>query len=314
MNEKKKILVTGASGFLGSNFCNQYLDEYSIYAIWNKNPIEVPHINAYKTDITNKTELEKLIDKINPDTIIHLAAYSDPNQCQLHPAISEKINIEASENIAALCIQRGIGMVFSSTDLVFDGKSAPYKESDLPCPINTYGLHKSIAEQAIMDIFPAATICRLPLMYGPAPLITEPVISQSKSSSKIIPTRQNTSFLQPMLQKLQNNDQVSLFTDEYRTVASARDICRGLILCLQKPGEIFHFGGNERVSRFDFAQKVCVVYGYDKKLLVKSKQKDVSMPAPRPKDVSLSSEKTKSLGWQPGTIVDELIFIKSSTL
>jgi len=291
-----KLLLTGASGFLGGNFCKWYADQFEIHAVWHQNPVGLPGLpglSAHQVDITDETALASLIETVKPDAVIHLAAYSDPNACQLHPEVSELVNIQASENMASICAGLKIPLLFASTDLVFDGKAAPYAEKDVPAPVSTYGLHKSIAEQAILDIYPNATVCRLPLMYG-----------NSYNTAN--------SFLQPMLQKLSNGEQVHLFTDEYRSVASARDVCKGLLMCLDNPGEIFHLGGNERISRYAFGKKTCEIFGYSESLLVKSKQKDVPMPAPRPKDVSLSSEKANNLGWMPGNIDTELLFIKEN--
>ena len=121
----KKILLTGASGFLGGVFCHLYSDQFEIYAIHNDHPTPNKNVISHKTDITDSNGLEEYFQKIKPDALIHLAAYSDPNRCELHPDISEKINIEASENLALLCKEAKIPMIFSSTDLVFDGKNAP---------------------------------------------------------------------------------------------------------------------------------------------------------------------------------------------
>jgi len=287
----KRILLTGASGFLGGNFCHLYSNQFEIHAIYASHTIASKNVKAYQLDITDEVSLNTYFQKIKPDAVIHLAAYSDPNQCELHPEISEKINIEASENLALLCKEAKIPMLFSSTDLVFDGKNAPYSEADIPAPVNVYGLHKSIAEHSIHDIYPQATICRLPLMFG-APFGYKP------------------NYLQQIIKKLASGEQLNLFTDEYRSMASARDVCAGLILCMENQGQIFHLGGDVRISRYDFGKMVCEVFGFDKNLLLKSKQKDVKMPAARPKDVSMNNVKAKGIGWEPGAIKGELRSIK----
>ena len=83
-------------------------------------------------------------------------AASKPNYCQANPEDSFAINVTAAVDVARLCAARDIPMAFTSTDLVFDGTSSPYKEDDPVCPINVYGEQKAIAEQEIGKIHPAA--------------------------------------------------------------------------------------------------------------------------------------------------------------
>jgi len=71
-------------------------------------------------------------------------------------------------------------------------------------------------------------------------------------------------------------------------------------------GGIFHLGGRERISRFDFAIRMAEVFGLPKELIIPSLQKDVQMPAKRPADVSLVSEKAYDLGFNPGSVEEEL--------
>lgn len=287
----KRILLTGASGFLGGNFCHAFADKYEIYATYLDHSIQNKKVEAHKLNLAVLSETADYFRKIKPEAVVHLAALSDPNFCEINPLESEKMNIDVSENLANLCNEAKIPFLFASTDLVYDGKNAPYKETDLPAPVSIYGLHKSIAEQSILDIYPMATICRLPLMYG-----------NSYGDKQGI--------LKTMLAKLDSGEAVVLFTDEYRTFASARDICDGIMTCIEYQGEIFHLGGNERISRYNFGSLVCEVFGYDKKQLIKSKQKDMTMPAPRPKDVSMINTKAKKIGWKPGELRKELEEIK----
>src|SRR5579872_7011244 len=99
----RKILLTGASGFLGSNFCKIYSEDFDIHAVWNTHEIMNKNVNAKHLDISHYDSLTAYFRILKPDVVIHLGAYSDPNRCQLNPEISEKINIESTENIAVLC-------------------------------------------------------------------------------------------------------------------------------------------------------------------------------------------------------------------
>src|SRR5574337_744991 len=99
----KKLLVTGTNGFLGWNICQMAKKEWEIFGTIFSHHGEIAGVNIVKIDLTDFKELKKLFQKIRPDAVIHTAAKSDPNFCQTHRAESQKINVDASINIAALC-------------------------------------------------------------------------------------------------------------------------------------------------------------------------------------------------------------------
>jgi len=91
---------------------------------------------------------------------------SDPNFCQINRSDSYKINTEAALNISGLCSDLESLCLFTSSDLVFNGLSPPYKEEDDPSPVNVYGEQKVMAEIGMKNRYPATIICRMPLMFG----------------------------------------------------------------------------------------------------------------------------------------------------
>ncbi|MEO1402658.1 MAG: NAD(P)-dependent oxidoreductase [Cyanobacteria bacterium J06635_1] len=284
MQHSPRLLVTGASGFLGWHLCHQACDRYQVHGTFCTQPVSSPYFAAERLDLTDASALEALFYQLRPDAVIHTAAQSKPNHCQKHPTESYQINVAASERLAQLCAEGSIPMVFTSTDLVFDGQHAPYIETDRPQPVNIYGAQKVEAEQRILATYPAAVICRMPLMFGAA-----------------APTAQ--SFLQGFLSTLQAGKPLSLFTDEFRTPATATDAAAGLLLAVTHPGSgIWHLGGAERLSRYEFGQRMVKAWGLDSTLLKACRQVDVSMVAPRPADVSLNSEKAFQRGYRPQSI------------
>ncbi len=215
-----------------------------------------------------------------PDGVIHTAALSQPNRCEQDPTLSYAINVQASETLATLCREYQIPLVFTSTDQVFDGQAAPYDETSLPNPINTYGRHKLEAELRIRAIYPAATLCRLPLLYGP-------------------PSAHGACFLQDFLARLRAGQSLSLFTDEYRTPAYVEDVAAGLLLALDHPGTLLHLSGPERLSRYEFGLRMAEVFDLDGQLIQPCRQADVAMAAARPADVSSNSQRAMDLGYHP---------------
>ena len=283
----KKLLVTGASGFLGWNLCQVAKQEWEVYGTYFSHTIEIPGVTLLKIDLTDFQEIKRIFSEIQPAAIIHTAAQSSPNFCQTNPEITGSINVTASCNIAGLSADYSIPCAFTSTDLVFNGLNAPYKESDPVSPVNLYGEQKVMAEEGMLERYPMTAVCRMPLMFGIAP-----------------PTA--TSFMQPFIKTLREGKELSLFTDEYRTPISGTTAAKGLLLALEKVHGCIHLGGKERVSRYDFGRLLVDVLQLPAAGLKSCLQKDVKMSAPRPPDVSLDSAKAFALGYTPLSLREEL--------
>ena len=114
----KKLLVTGAHGFLGWNICQTAKQAWEIFGTVFSNHGDIAGVNITKIDLTDFEALKKMFQEVCPDAVIHTAAKTDPNFCQTHWVESRKINVDASVNIAGLCADYEIPCVFTSTDLV----------------------------------------------------------------------------------------------------------------------------------------------------------------------------------------------------
>ncbi|WP_017315192.1 SDR family oxidoreductase [Mastigocladopsis repens] len=283
----KKLLITGGSGFLGWHLCQIAKQEWEIYGTYFSHSLEVPGIKMLKVDLTDFQELKQIFDAVQPAAVIHTAALSQPNFCQTHPDESHAINVKTSCNIAGLCADYSIPCAFTSTDLVFDGLYAPYRETDPVCPVNTYGEQKVMAEEGMLERNPMTAVCRMPLMFG-------------------METPTATSFIQSFIQTLKQGKELNLFIDEFRTPVSGKTAAKGLLLALEKVKGRIHLGGKERISRYDFGCLLVEIFKLPANGLKACKQKDVKMAAPRPSDVSLDSSKAFSLGYQPLSLREEL--------
>ncbi|MBI5740486.1 MAG: NAD(P)-dependent oxidoreductase [Nitrospirae bacterium] len=283
----KRLLVTGASGFLGWNVCNLAKREWDTFGTVCSHPVEIGGVNIINTDLTDPAGLRKLFSEVRPDAVIHTAAAAKPDYCQTHKEESHKINVEAVLLIASLCADSKIPCVFTSTDLVFDGMNAPYREEDPVSPVNIYGEQKALAEEGMLKIYPDAAVCRMVLMFG-------------------VPGPASGSFIQPMLKAMHEAREIRLFTDEFRNPISARTAVDGLFTALNKVKGILHLGGRERISRYDFGRLLAEISGHKDARLTPCLQKDARQSAPRPPDVTLESSKAVSLGFNPLPLRDEL--------
>lgn len=282
------LLVTGASGFLGWNVCRRAAGQTGVVGLYHRNKIDIPGVVTRPADLADENRTRALLAGINPRAVIHTAAVSKPDDCERHPRETAAVNVQAAVVLAEWCAATGTPFIFTSTDLVFDGRHAPYAETDPPAPVNEYGRQKLEAENKILQCCPAATICRMPLMFG----YTESV---------------HRGFTDQMVRALQEGTPLSLFIDEFRTPVDADSAAVGLLLALDFPGGgIFHLGGRRRVSRCDMGLMIARLLTIDHSRIRRVRQQDIPSIAPRAADVSLDSTKAYALGYRPADIEDAL--------
>lgn len=287
----KKLLITGASGFLGWNIFQRAKSNWTVFGTFFSHSLNAENIILRKVNLTLFHDLKQLFQEIHPDAIIHTAAVTDPNICQQYRTETGKINIDVPVNIAGLCSDRSIPCLFTSTDLVFDGLNPPYAEDDDPSPVSIYGEQKILAELGMKERYSDTVICRMPLMFGdPGPVAK--------------------SFVQPLIQSMKSGIHVPLFIDEFRTPISGRDAASGIMLALNRQPEIIHFGGPERISRYEFGKRLSDIFDIPDANIIPCRQKDANMPAPRPPDVSLDSSKAMALGFRANSLTNELEYLK----
>ncbi|MGC9502679.1 SDR family oxidoreductase [Baaleninema sp.] len=287
----KRLLVTGASGFLGWNLCSIACENWQVWGTYFRKALDIEGVNMVCVDLTDERAVGEMFETVRPDAVIHAAAVSSPNLCQTHPQLSYAVNVAASVRLAQLCGDRSIPFVFTSSEQVFDGKNSPYTETDAVCPINLYGEHKAIAEREISQRYPNATICRMPLMFGCVP-----------------PTA--SSFIQPFLKAMRDGRELKLFVDEFRTPVSGETAAQGLLLALETITGILHLGGRERISRYEFGLLLKEIFQLPQARIEPCRQAEVNMAAPRPGDVALDSSKAYALGYCPPSLKTALLEIR----
>lgn len=282
MNEtnRKILLITGAGGFLWWWLCREAVREWRVHGAFNTHIISSDKVAAHACDLADSDQISALLDRVRPDAVIHAAAVASPEVCQRHPEETRKINVDASRYLAVLCAHAGVPLVFTSTDLVFDGRKAPYSESDPPSPVNVYGEQKAAAEAAVLAAHPDAAVCRLPLLFG------------FSGGSR-------DGFDHHIVTSLRQGIPVRLFTDEFRTPADPVSVARGLLLAVSKMRGVYHLGGRLRLSRYDTGRRLAELFGLDTALLMPVGHASAESAAPRAADVSLNSDRAYDLGYEP---------------
>lgn len=130
--------------------------------------------DVVKLDILDPTEIERVLDEVKPDVVVHCAANRFPDSCTADPEAAKKLNVAASRALAQSTTSRGIFLIYISTDYVFSGKrgEAPYKPDSPPAPPNMYGQTKLDGEKAVIDVARESgnknkvVVLRVPILYG----------------------------------------------------------------------------------------------------------------------------------------------------
>jgi dTDP-4-dehydrorhamnose reductase len=240
-------------------------------------------------DLLSPSALERSFETLRPDAVIHAAALADPDRCEEDPTLAEALNVGATETLARLCAARRARFVMLSTDLVFGGDHAPYRESDPPRPLSVYARTKVAAELALQSRLAGAAILRISLVigegYGPKPSATEALV-----------------------RKLADNQTVRLFRDQHRTPLDPGSIADAVARVLSTDAAgLFHLGGSERVSRYELGQRVAEAFGFPSALVEPAVKAELPQRAPRPADVSLDCSRAHAvLGWTARPLADAI--------
>lgn len=287
----KSLLITGASGFLGRYACKQFSDTWQTWGTFHEQAITLAGVQTLPLDITDECSVAACWAAARPDAVVHAAALSKAGQCQKAPDRSYQVNVEGTLRLAKRCAAASVPFIFISTDLVFDGTAPPYREGDRPQPINVYGQHKLAAEQGVLQLYPDATICRLPLLLGLA-------------------TPTANSYLQTLLTAIAAGQPQTLFIDEVRTPVIVTDAVQGLQLVLEQSiSGLLHLGGCEALNRYELGLEIASRFSQRADLLIPALQASVSLSTPRPKNVALNSDKAFALGYSPQKIEEALAAI-----
>lgn len=274
-----KIFITGANGLLGQAVTSVFTRETGWELICSS--IEEKSFLDYgskyeQLDITNKEEVKRVINHHRPDIIINCAAYTNVDGCETDRELCWKLNVDGVKNLIIAARKEGSRIIHISTDYVFDGKNGPYTEDDTPNPISFYGRSKLAAENALSTSEVNHTIVRTMVLFG-------------------IGINIKPNFALWMIDKLKAGDNINIVDDQIGNATMVDDLAWGILKLSEKNlTGIFNIAGKDILSRYDFALKICEVFGFNKELVHRIKTKDLNQPAPRPLNSGLITLKAES--------------------
>ncbi len=270
-----KVLVIGGSGLLGKKLRDILIEHnYDVYTTYyHAHPTDIEE--QYQLDITQKKDVDSVIKKISPDVIVHAAALTNVDECEIHKDLADNINIQGTKNIAETVEKIGSKLLYVSTDYVFNGTKGLYAEEDLVHPINYYGLSKLKGEEVVKSILDEYLIVRPSVIYG---------ASNEKN------------FAMWIVENLQRQNRIRIVNDQYVSPTLTTDLSEQIVALLKHDAQgVFHTAGGERINRYAFSQIVADVFQLDKTLIEAISVKDMNWVAQRPNDSSLDVTKVTRL-------------------
>jgi dTDP-4-dehydrorhamnose reductase len=289
-----KILLTGANGFLGQYLAAQLLANKHTVIATGKGESRLPFSGSrsfgyVEMDFTNQVHVHDVLEKFEPDCIIHAGAMTRPDECELQTDLAFSVNVEGTRILLSMAVKRAVFFIYISTDFIFDGLHGMYNEEDIPGPVNYYGRTKLQGETLVRQYPFDWAIARTVLVYG------KPLAGRSN-------------ILTVVKEKLEKGEPYKVVSDQVRTPTYVEDLADGIVKIIeQKANGIYHLSGSDVLTPYDMAIKTAAYLGLDSSLLINVTAATFSQPALRPLRTGFVIDKAREiLGYTPQSFEEGL--------
>lgn len=283
----KKVLVTGSNGLLGQKLTDLYRKNGEVQLIaTGKGADRYPDRSGYiyeTMDITDREQVHEVFRKWQPDAVIHGAAMTHVDQCELDPDRCELNNVKATQYLVDAASGCGAHFIFVSTDFIFNGTSGPYKEDDEPDPLSIYGMSKLKGEIYVQEHSSRWAIARTVLVFG---------ITSDMSRSNIVLWAKGA---------LESGNPINVVDDQVRTPTLAEDLAMGCYLIERQQAEgIYNISGKDSMTIYELVQRVADYFGLSMEHVNRINSDTLAQPAKRPPITGFDLTKSRRvLGYEP---------------
>ncbi|MBI2116492.1 MAG: dTDP-4-dehydrorhamnose reductase [candidate division NC10 bacterium] len=262
-----RIVITGAEGQLGVELVRALAGHG-----------EVTGCTQADLDVTNPGCADCLAG-LRPDWVVHAAAATDVDKCERDPEGAMAVNAEGTRRVAEGCRRAGAGLVYLSTDYVFDGQEGrPYTEEDAPAPLNVYGRSKLEGERATRSLAPRWVIIRTAWLYG----------------------THGRNFVKTVLGKVRDGERLQVVDDQVGSPTYARDLADAVALLLSRGlTGLYHVTSGGACSWYEFAREILRLSGSDLNSLSRITSAELNRPARRPAYSVLENAAWRAAGLAP---------------
>lgn len=289
-----KVLITGSNGLLGQklvDYCIENGIEFVPTSKGENRNSKCPSERYVQLDITNEAEVMGVLTQVRPTHIIHTAAMTNVDQCELQPEECELINVSATRYLVKACNEIDAHFQLLSTDFVFDGEKGNYSEEDEMNPLSVYAKSKVDAEEIVANESTTKnSIVRTIIVYGNA---------ENLSKSNII------AWAKAALEK---GDPLSIVDDQFRAPTWAEDLAAGCMGVIeQKKTGIFHIAGPETMSIHELVLRIGKHFGLKTDQVSKVSSTTLNQAAARPPKTGFNLSKAyQQIGYKPHTLEETL--------
>ena len=262
---RRMILVVGARGMLGRDLMGILNASFS--------GDQVIGWDIEEIDIRKEDESVAKIEKLRPEIVIHIAAYTDVDGCELDKEKAFAVNAEGTRHVALAASRCRAKMVYLSTDYVFDGdKREPYSESDSPRPLNVYGDSKFKGEQYVQELVKDFLVIRTQWLYGPF----------------------GKNFVDSILRQAREKKALSIVNDQTGSPTYTVDLAKAISGLIQFGARgIFHVANSDPCTWYGFGQAILKLSGVNQVRVIPISSKELGRPAARPSYSVLNCQKLK---------------------
>ena len=265
---RPRVLIVGASGFLGANLALAARHDHDVVAHSSSTPVTADGLTSLVADLAPVAAGRDLVLEAGADLVVNCAALADVDACEHDPDRARRLNADLAGELAEGCRARGSRLIHISSDAVFGQGAPPFLTTSAPSPVNEYGRSKLEGERQVLAALPSALVARTN------------IVGWSPTGRR--------SLLEFFHDRLAAGTSVSGFTDVTFRPVAASDLWSVLtaVLATGHTG-LWHATGRDLLSKFDFGVQVAATFGFPAELVEPSTVAAAGLAAARANELDV---------------------------